>query len=180
MNVKALLLGLILLTVSVSFAEGEQIQDYEIQLKEGWNLVSVPVDRVYAWDITSDCNCFNYNYLWRYVKPWAKDGYYDHLRELNGGYAYWYKSDEVCSIKVSGVRYQPSEGRELTAGWNAIGGGELPMMIRQYLGECQIAAGPFYYDTESRSWKIPEDGYIHPGVGYFVDISSKCNLDWVR
>ena len=160
---------------------------YRIPLKEGWNLVSLPLIPL-SNDLTDILSSISGKYTTvRYYRsnfsddPWMEyttwKGYSD-LTEANETMALWIEATEDVDLDVEGVVAPPTTIR-LSKGWNFVGYPSLtdrrPSDALAGLPVIEVqaydAAPPFHLK------KMTPSDYFRTGSGYWILVSE--DIDWV-
>lgn len=153
---------------------------YSVELKKGWNLVSAPVmgtdsRRNLAEVAESTCSgadVYVYDQNTRaYVTTYGVD-VGDNVPVPN---AFWVKTDEPCKVTFKGSTKSSYEyGWDVLAGWVGFGGPYSSTTWDAIAGNCQVASGPWKFNTAA--WKWERATSLRPGEGYFVKVSGTCTL----
>jgi hypothetical protein len=138
---------------------------YDINLKRGWNLFAMPVDKsANLYDFRSQ-GCYLYGRAWG-----LRSGRYFTTHTLQPQNGYWVYAFRACSLKIKG-KPQAVKKRTLTSGWNLIGGPGMYSSPKLYNGSCKIES---IYNYSSWRWK--KEDYMNPGEARFVKVSNTCEL----
>ncbi len=150
-------------------------KSFDLAVTPRWNLISVPVytrpngERIAA--VTR--NTCNVQALWSYD---AASGRYEQasLNRLNPGRGYWLlNGNSNCTIGFSGAEAFTSDmPQHLLRGWNLVGGPYNRMAFADMTNNCNVESGPWMY--ESNAYRLAS--HLRPGEGYWVRVSSECNL----
>jgi hypothetical protein len=142
---------------------------FEIPLKEGWNLISLPFTEAQI-EIPDDIVpvAFAYN---------PESGQYDlcDMREMGAEKAYWVASRSDCVLVVRGFRI-PEYTTFLNAGWNMIGSSGTVVLLDDLLQdpEASVLEYCFSYDTDGELYS--EEVQIVPGRGYWLGARRNCTI----
>jgi len=172
-----------------------------LQLKQGWNLISLPLQPINASPLSVFKDCIeqgNYinNNLFRLdpghgYDKWTPENNY----ELETGQAYWLFIQHECNASYKGV--PGSTSIELRQGWNFVGfpaddlnfsmiywpnvtvsNGTTMMSIRQAAAAGWLQPTLYYFDNGYKAVSLDSDDeqYIEPGRGYWI-LSFKDGLE---
>ena len=177
---------LIVLLVFASFAFAARpapgpVVSYTIDLAQGWNLISVPVLNP---EVVED-TCGSNGGLRNFYDFDPTDAHYKRLSSVTAAKTFrgiWYKTDQVCSITVSGNQYNDLNGLgkkalHLKKGWNMIGSASVPLLWNDVKGTCNVVKGegPFWFDAfSSTSFWLSDT--LEPGKGYFIKVDRNCQM----
>ena len=146
-----------------------QPQTYEINFHPGWNLFSIPVKKtIKAKDFLANCGVISK--IWHYTYGVG----YVSVDELKPGYGYWVKVNSNCKASISGEPVTIEDFSRLSPGWNQIGAPTQAINFYKIIGDCILRSGPWKYNTQARKWEKTQ--VLNPGEGYFVKVTSSCNL----
>ena len=170
---------------------------FDIDLEEGWNLISVPVIPMdQSIEVVLNDVMGNLSGVWTYdpLNPNAVDGWLSYapgvpsnLDTMTAGYGYWIYMENPDTLTVSGTLMAPGQTppmRTLVPGWNLIG----HYGVYPKLGECALSSMINTYTGMPR-WVDPlwgfedgaffavytwwyEEGYMNPGYGYWIALGS--------
>jgi|WetSurMetagenome_2_1015567.scaffolds.fasta_scaffold41605_2 hypothetical protein len=150
-----------------------------VEIKNGWNLVSVP-------GINPDGQ--GVNNWWPGKNPGSSvfiysGGYYEPVTTTQPGEGYWMNhignniyntGDEWPS---EGIQRVPNDPINVSAGWNAIGGYEKIIQINQITTTPPgLISGPVY--TFSDHYVIATT--IEPGIGYIVNLTGPGQINYIN
>lgn len=143
-----------------------------IELRSGWNMVSVPVNsKVDMRSVSEKCN--SASYAWRLTENgYVKDSV------LAPGYGYWIKSTGACRYELSGNSATAGVA-QLFAGWNLVGAPGNEVELSGYGGDCQVTAGPWHYTKNAATDSASPYSYsanLQPGKAYWLKVASACQL----
>ena len=99
------------------------------------------------------------------------NGQYESVDSLYGGNGYWVYDNTACNIEFEGPAM--SGNIALSKGWNIFGVASA-VSLNAIASSCNIVSGPFLYDSASSSYYSTTS--LEPGVGYFIYVSSNCNI----
>lgn len=165
---------------------------YEIQLFDGWNLISLPVE---PFDtsvgsvmslVNGSCTAF-----WSYDAPALEWPRYDlddpeflrDLDEIHMGIGYWILMDGPGTLNIYGG--MPGIAISLRTGWNLVGFNSLtPINIVDATSSIAFDFEVWTVDPETGNWLsyIPGDPLndldtMNPGRGYWIYVSADCIWD---
>lgn len=148
---------------------------YQLNLDQGWNLISNPgkVESIG----TNDCDTSKFR-LYEYIEDKNR---FKVAQSMQSGEAYWLKnSGEQCIVKFElNDRYSLSSLDTLSQGWNYIP--VLPAMKDKTLagmGDCELKSA-YIFNSENNKWKDmlqTRIGMNHYGKGLAVFAREKCSL----
>ncbi len=157
-------------------APPEAVGFFPIKFLPGWNLFSVPFTKASIGK--SDCP---EGTVWHYdtqTKQYVKQSPLVSGAVLPGQLGYWFKTGFACKIQVSGESPASLDGLKLFSGWNQVGAPYSATTWDAVKGNCELASGPWEYDTEEKRYK--KAGYdtrvLEPGKGYWVKVAGECTL----
>jgi hypothetical protein len=135
-----------------------------IDLKKGWNLISIPVNSTLdkssiVCDIYKDY-IYSYDSLSQSYKP---------VSFLEPGKGYWVYAKNDCSFSITGSPY--SLNTSLKSGWNIVGSSS---SSTSSLTGCNIISSIWYYDPTIEQYT--KSSTIEPGKAYWLKVSSDCTL----
>jgi glucan-binding YG repeat protein len=144
-----------------------------IKLQKGWNMVSVPSEEVVTVsDIASVCDIPPH--AWSYN---AQSNSYQQATVLKAGYGYWIKADSDCEYKVVSP-FVRTISQSLSAGWNMVGAPGSAAATSDFLGDCQVTSGPWYYSPGAGQYSY--SATIKPGNAYWFKVARACTIgNWV-
>lgn len=136
-----------------------------VNLKVGWNLLSVPYKEFGFSSTTCDLRNF-YNYdtatkTWNIVK---------HTKDLQGGKGYWFYSEKACAIEIIATEEYGIQQNDLklVTGWNQIGSTIADVTFASIKGGCSLQS-ILEYDTVVSNWKVlKETDKIESYKAYFI------------
>ena len=155
-----------------------------IELAEGWNLVSAPVE---AFDTSMDSVLSsisgNYTAVWSYdaVTPkWLRydmegPDFLNDLDTMQRGVGYWILMSSPGTLNINGT--MPETGIELQTGWNLVGCNSLTALddMESAMSSINGEFSVWTLDQESGEWLNydPQDSFndlnsIEPGKGYWI------------
>lgn len=142
----------------------------DIQVYEGWNLISTPLAADGSNIVDSTCGDVESMSFWDF-----SDGSYVQS-SLNARNGYWLKSDQSCEITVQGSPFEMPEV-QLDSGWNIIGAPTSGMSFDSLeYGDCEIESGPWGYRPAGYRSGYYEAANLDRGKGYFVKTAESCTL----
>ncbi|MCL0087397.1 hypothetical protein M1O24_01385, partial [Dehalococcoidia bacterium] len=163
--------------------------EYEITLKEGWNLISLPLipedpaievvlegildDVIRVWHFDAETG------KWKSFSP---GGAPDKLTEMVDGRGYWINMAAAATLTVIGTEMPappaPPPEYPVFEGWNHIGFSSITeMTVSEYLGDgiMEIFVRMWGFDAETGWFRVipgcPEHQYLQPGRGYWLAVS---------
>ncbi|MDD5089961.1 MAG: hypothetical protein PHQ23_03500 [Candidatus Wallbacteria bacterium] len=163
-----------------------------IDLKTGWNLISIPV-RMEKDDVLTAFTSIN-DHLERVIEVSGGDykfytpsvpKQFNSLLNVAVGKAYWLKVDSTCQLTVSGSPLKTIT-YNLRGGWNLIGcwncneltlsdGGAAPI-VEKCSRIIEVYGGNYrFYDASAPSYFNSLDGFI-PGRAYWVKVENAVDL----
>ncbi|VVC02530.1 Uncharacterised protein [Candidatus Bilamarchaeum dharawalense] len=150
---------------------------YTVELKTGWNLLSVPLSSNNEAEVVSTTCDVSKAYIFDpNTKSYLTTGYGVGVGDMvlvpN---SFWVKTDSPCKIQFKGVSentYQ--DGWSVRAGWVGFGGPYSNTNWESMSGDCEVLSGPWRFDSEAWMWKKATT--IKPGEGYFVKVKNSCTL----
>ena len=155
-------------------------QPYYIDLVEGWNLVSIPLEMdnttvpsvlasiIGKWDVVKYYDNTNKSGRWKTYRQGAST---NDLANIDNTMGFWIHATEACNLTVSGSTPN-SIGINLYAGWNLVG---CPTM-NSSKNIADALAGTGYdrvegYDSASPYIQVLAGSYVMtPGEGYWVRV----------
>lgn len=182
---------------SISYGGGgeggccEGIRYYRIYLKNGWNLISLPLipldsndkENVSIWRITANINnsiikivSYNATALALGKPPWEVyypgDTVNSTLKELKTGQGYFIKMNESIFLYIYGVRIYENTPRsyKMTQGWNLMGYHSIsPIPVERALYNIQGDFSSLWVLKDDwRSYFGQQFNYMEPGYGYWI------------
>ncbi len=178
----AAILSILIFTVICTSASA-----WEIQLNQGWNLVSLPeqqrivnIDTVIGAIEDKVISVWLYkDGSWQIYSP-SSLGLSD-LEELDAGVGFWINISEPCTLAGSGLT--PSSTTHLTEGWNMVGynsdtiqpvGDALESIRGKYESVWSYQEGLWTsYQASNGSGGLTT---LEPGKGYWIKVLEDCNL----
>ena len=160
-------------------------QKYELQLTEGWNMISVPekYGGFYVSDVSDECNIRNYmgEKSWRY-----EDGGWTHPSAVASTEGVFVYTESSCVAQIDAANWDP--GNEpvenenvLESGWNMVSV-ESTTTMDEAAGTCEFQN---YQGTPVWSFYQGEWGQLStsvaeldPSRGYYVYVNQECRLDF--
>lgn len=140
-----------------------------INLQRGWNMVSVPSDAVVTVsDIAGTCDISPF--AW-YYNPAGNS--YQQATALKAGYGYWIKANSDCQYKMVSP-FVKAISQRLSPGWNMVGAPGSAVSTSDFLGDCQVTSGPWYYSPSAGQYSY--SATIKPGNAYWFKVSSACTI----
>lgn len=177
---------------TASFTLSVTMRAFPIELKEGWNLISLPlipedsrIEVVLA-DILADvisvhhfCAYADYHGLpaWKFFSP----GIGGSLTDMIDGKGYWIYMKAAATLTVIGTEMPDGAAvmppaYDLKVGWNHIGFKSVtPMLVETYLGETVMATVERMWGFDARTdiwFPIDRGEYLQPGMGYWIAVSA--------
>ncbi|MFQ5911303.1 MAG: hypothetical protein ACE5IJ_11385, partial [Thermoplasmata archaeon] len=160
---------------------------YRIPLKEGWNLVSLPLvppSRDLSAVLTSisgkftSVRFYRSNFSadpWKEYSPWKR--YFD-LAEANETMALWIEASQDVDLDVEGSVAPPTTIR-LFMGWNFVG---YPSLADRRLSDALAGLPVMEVQTYDSSppyhlREMSTSEYLRTGSGYWVQVSE--DIDWI-
>jgi hypothetical protein len=172
-------LGFLFLGI-IGFAAMPNIEEIEssftIDMREGWNLISFPVEN--AMIVENTCTGGVFYGFDPLTAHYVKKNLNSDLKKVMNGF--WFKAESPCSITVTGsevlnVSKLRVNERLLRKGWNMIGSASESLNWEEIKGACNVIYGPLWFDVESTTSFLPTDT-LEPGKGYFVKVDRTCWL----
>lgn len=157
-----------------------EVYTHTIELKKGWNLVSAPVGTGRSRDIAevrdSTCSGSTVYVYDQNTKTYITSGYGIGVGELVPvPNAFWVKTDNPCKVTFKGsITNSYTPGWDVLTGWVGFGGPYSSSTWDAIAGNCQVASGPWRFNTAA--WKWEKAISLHPGEGYFVKVTGTCTL----
>ena len=158
-------------TLSVNVGSGitPTNQKIALNLKKGWNQVSVPTGySVSLSDIAQKCSV---------TSAWYYDtalGQYSAATTFGNGTAgAWMKAGSDCTYELD-APYASTWSVPLKAGWNMIGTPVSTVQFSDYAGNCQVTSGPWNYSPSAGQYA--QSSMLEPGKGYWVNVAGACTL----
>jgi len=145
------------------------VQQIDLSLKEGWNLVSVPLSNAtYTVPQNSILATYGYNPSTRGYETVSQ------ITSLVPGEAYWIASGRDCAVTVTGTPVSPVTA-ELKPGWNLIGstaGQNAFSSISITPAESWAMSFVYEYDPQAKNYvQITE---LRSGKGYWGAVTRDC------
>lgn len=137
-------------------------QNYELNLKTGWNLISIPIN---VKSLEKDSLFSN---LGTQIYVYIAGSGYRTVDSLLNGVGYWIKSKSDTTLNIFGAR-RPIDSIYVKTGWNIIGSVSNPVSVSNIKTNPDgiIGSNFFYYDY---GYKLADT--IQPFLGYWVKIKS--------
>ncbi|MBI4174828.1 MAG: hypothetical protein HY517_04230 [Candidatus Aenigmarchaeota archaeon] len=139
---------------------------YRLQLRRGWNLVSLPTGNVQSFSsLQNNCN---------YVGgPWVvRNGQsFEYSNSINSLEGFFISVSSDCTVTVPVTQITAS--RTLRPGWNIVGFTETKT-INDIRGTCTFAAGPKWWNPTTTSLELPNT--VEIGKGYAIGVRNQCTL----
>lgn len=173
---------------------GEVVRQ-DIELREGWNLISLPVvpenaDVEKILDNLGNSSLSDVESVWHYraeTEEWINyrpDGpdYVNDLEKMEDGKSYWIDMRNPATLPVSGRRpsdVAPAPAYDLHGGWNMVGFTNVTTELREnYLGPVGEATEIMYgWDASTGSYEqIGSGDRLIPGRGYWIAVSEDSTL----
>ncbi len=155
-------------SVSTTVVQANMHNSITLVFRPGWNLFSIPFQNYTI--INNSCTSSDFSGpAWKLV-----GGNYQKTSSFVDGIGYWIKDSTPCNITISGTPVAASQFPLLSPGWNLIGSLPYSTQFSNISGNCNIIKGPFSFNSTTNSYNYSSE--INPGLGYFVDVSSKCSL----
>ena len=130
---------------------------FNLYLKKGWNLVSIPLVPNTNNILSIISNDFK---VYRYI-----EGIYLEVKhELIPGIGYWIFSPTDKTIKLTGKPYTAYDNRFFPKGWNLIGG------LSEQFQFTNIPEGTIGGIYEYKEGNFVEVESLKPGIGYFINV----------
>ena len=149
-----------------SLDEIEEIENFKIYIKKGWNLFPVIPYEINTYQvIENDCVNFNGDIIWGYNKQ-KKD--YESTNNLEVGKAYWFYSTKNCEFEYQVLSGSTTNKISLTEGWNMFS--VTKTILVSELKDCEIVKGPYKFDTASKRYIRVKQ--LIKGEGYFVKLNN--------
>ncbi len=141
----------------------------DIEMTEGWNLISNPFSGTYGIDSNCEIIASIYGYDGG-LKPIS-----DPLNGMKGGKAYLIKVSGDCTISLGGNTL--ITGIQLGSGWNMVGTtGNDEMTVSKFESDCDLSSSIYYYNTGTGYLK-PVTSTMDPGIGYLVKAEYPCTVE---
>ena len=169
--------------LSISTQEPTPVGSWDLDLVEGWNLVSLPLIPFEsgAEALLADVAA-NVASVWRYeaaTRSWSSyvpDGPSPTLTHLVDGKGYWIAMRAPDTLRIEGRELPPPPGvpptYEVVEGWNLVGFKScIPRTVADYLagvGGYSVVQGYAHGDY----FRVLGTEYMEPGRGYWVAVSS--------
>jgi hypothetical protein len=167
----------------------------EIPLKEGWNLISIPVvpqdNSIISVLSPIKQNCdFIFGYYSGYSKTWQRmrPDFLNDLKTLDPYHGYWIKINRGSTLVVEGTR-PANTAINMFKGWNLIGympaqsmpiGQALQSIEGKYIflmGYNAMASRPMTWDRMRPDF-LNDLNRLDPYRGYWIKMSETTTLDW--
>ena len=159
------------------------VQEQEIDLHEGWNMVSTYMDasdltaEMFVEAIVDDVIIMKDNIGSAYLPDWNFDG----IGLLNHGEAYQIKTLIEQNIIVNG-EFVSTTNIDLTTGWNMIGVlSQDPQSIEEVLSSCTdlvVIAKDSFGVAYLPQWSFNGIGDMLPGQGYQIKMLSEAQINF--
>jgi len=168
--------------------------DFDIQLKKGWNLISMPLipedssTEIIINNILQPTVLWQYNGsgFWSVYDTEAPFPWFNTLNKIDYRNAFWLNSSSDQILKIKGEKID-EYNISLRQGWNMLG---YPLLqekeVQEILSEVNSTLKVIWaYYSETDEWKVydKETPYpwlntltiLEPGKGYWVKVSNKCS-----
>jgi hypothetical protein len=168
---------------------------FEIELSEGWNIISFPSDAYYVLDIACDLN--DLAFYWYYPpqsKYYSQQDIYEMYGELNDYYeiwdymkkaSLWLYTPDSCTISYalspSATAYEIEDLPKMFKGYNMmmITMDMVGQSIDDFSGDCVISS-IFEWKADAQAWTESTPGMqiteSHISKGLIVKVEGDCNL----
>jgi hypothetical protein len=107
--------------------------------------------------------------IWHY-----SNGKYVEASSIETGEGYWVKMKYDCVVYVTGQPVTINDFPGLNSGWNQIGGPAESVQFSTVVGDCNVANGPWKYNTLINQYEKAE--YLKASEGYWIRVESACTL----
>ena len=165
---------------------------YSVQLDDGWNLISIPIEAPDASIVSIisliDGNCIAF---WSYdtsTPEWlrydlSEPGFLDDLDEVHAGSGYWVLMDGPGTLDIFGTT--PGTAISLQAGWNLVGYSSLtPLDIADATSAMECDFEVWTVDRATGDWlgyalgePLNDLDVVEPGKGYWFYVAENCVWD---
>jgi len=161
---------------------------YNIQLDEGWNLISLPLipDNSSIEVILADI-ATHVDVVWSYDAETGNWSMYDpsapevsDLTQMVDGKGYWIKMSAPATLTIHGVELKPAPATppsyKVVPGWNLIGFKEIDEMpANEYLGGIidNVVTIYTYSDGVFQRISLTDGGQMVPGFGYWIAVTEE-------
>jgi len=169
---------------------------YLIKFYVGWNMFSIPVKMGYATTTATAVQATEVfkteattttvsggggggericagdslaSKIWHY-----SNGKYVEASSIETGEGYWVKMKYDCVVYVTGQPVTINDFPGLNSGWNQIGGPAESVQFSTVVGDCNVANGPWKYNTLINQYEKAE--YLKASEGYWIRVESACTL----
>lgn len=135
-------------------------------LQKGWNMISYPCGAPIK-VIENTCTS---KQTMRYA-----NGRYEESAigsAVSSAVGYWYKAETPCKITVVGT--QNIKPMELKSGWNQIGSPSKTVNLKQVIGSCEVASGPYEFNPSANKYTASE--VLKVGFGYWIKVANPCSF----
>jgi hypothetical protein len=140
-----------------------------LKLSQGWNMVSTPSGAALSLsDIASKCDIAQN--AWAYS---PSSNAYEQATSLSIGTGYWLKANRDCAYEVS-APYVSQVSKQLSAGWNMVGAPGANVALTDFLGDCKVTSGPWYYSASENQYAYASA--MEPGKAYWFKVASACTI----
>ena len=139
-----------------------------IPLKQGWNLISLPVDPI---ELSIPSSVTQYAY---WYDPETQSYEIVSVNNLQTGKGYWVATTSDCDLTVVGTPLNEYT-TTLKQGWNMIGALITPIDIQniQTYPENAIVSYAYWYNPTTQGYEISET--LEPCKGYWIAALYECN-----
>jgi hypothetical protein len=178
-----------------NFTFNATLQSYDIQLYEGWNLISIPFIQINT-DLSSVLDSINGSYdavqwynaddssdSWKHHQT-SKPSHLNDLECIGHRMGFWIHVTKPGGILLQYSGIIPSENQSITLkqGWNLVGYPSLTNKSRAialnnltFDGEIDAI---WTYNASSQKWEqIGEFDWFERGRGYYIHAKSKCEWE---
>jgi len=148
------------------------VENYNLSLKKGWNLFSVPIiDNEGA----EETNCEVESPLWRYSN---EKNNYEATKNIYGAKeGFWIKAANDCIVKIKSLKMYTINNFfpiKLKKGLNFIGGIPAVVTFDKIKGNCHFIVAPLAFDSVKQQYYNPI--IMYSGKGYIVAVENDCEL----
>jgi len=143
---------------------------FTIQLKTGWNMFSIPVNKTLTQEQISN-TCELESSIW-YYNTLTKN--YQKVSTLTPGVGYWIMVKKPCTITLEGTPLSTENLPELKPGWNQISALSESFSVPEIRGDCEFTRDTFRYNPASGQYE--ETDTLQPGSSYWVKVERECQL----
>ncbi len=150
---------------SITFWEPDVGDMFTLEMKKGWNLMSVPFKTVTGYQ-EDTCGAANAKYYWLDDNgKWVVDTV--GVRNIVGGKGYYYHAVKDCGITVFGTESSMATDITLTIGWTQVGSPRNGLTNLNYISDAASNCNYLWWNPESNSWE--EKIALEEGKGYRVE-----------